>query len=58
MYRSDGKTSFLCFSIAFGIILSISRGARRKVEKETNEKAPILQTNDEVKQSLDDLDMI
>ena len=55
---SDGKTSFLCFSIAFGIILSISRGARRKVEKETNEKAPILQTNDEVKQSLDDLDMI
>lgn len=55
---SDGKTSFLCFSIAFGIILSISRGAKRKVEKETAEKAPILSTHDEVKESLDDLDMI
>ncbi len=55
---SDGKTSFLCFSIAFGIILSISRGAKRKVEKETAQKAPILQTGDELKESLNDLDLI
>ncbi|MBR1871612.1 MAG: FtsW/RodA/SpoVE family cell cycle protein [Bacteroidales bacterium] len=55
---SDGKTSFLCFSIAFGIILSISRGAKRRVEKETEEKAPIIETDDEVRESLNDLDLI
>ena len=55
---SDGKTSFLCFSIAFGIILSISRGARRKVEQETRETAPILAAEDEVRESLNDLDQI
>ena len=55
---SDGKTSFLCFSIAFGIILSISRGARRKVEQETRDTAPILAAEDEVRESLNDLDQI
>ena len=55
---SFSKATFKPFSIAFGIILSISRGAKRKVEKETAQKAPILQTGDELKESLNDLDLI
>ncbi len=55
---SDGRTSFRCVSIAFGIILSISRGAKRKIEKETSEKAPILETEDDVRDRMNELDQI
>ncbi len=36
---SHGKSSFLAFSIAFGILLSISKVAKKKMEKLAREKA-------------------
>lgn len=53
---SHGTSSFLMFSAAFGIILSISRMAKRKIEKETMQARPIIETTDEIKESLNDLD--
>lgn len=54
---SYGKSSFLCFCIAFGIILSISRIAERKIQKETNEQTPLVVfEDDDVRGSLNDLD--
>ena len=55
---SHGKSAFLAFSIAFGIILAISRMAKTNIDKETRQAKPILEATDEVKASLDDLDMI
>lgn len=34
---SHGNSAFLCFSLAFGVILSFSRIAARRIEKETEE---------------------
>jgi len=48
---SHGNSSFLAFSIAFGIILSISRMAKKKMEKMANEVAPIVE-KDDIKDSL------
>lgn len=54
---SYGKTSFLCFSIAFGIILSISKTAEKKIQKETNEETPLIVfEGDNVREGLNDLD--
>lgn len=55
---SHGKTSFLVFCIAFGIILSISRMASRKIEKETREAEPLMERKPEVQASLEDLDAL
>ena len=53
---SHGATSFVAFSIAFGIMLSISRIARKSIEKETSSAEPIINSKPEVESSLDDLD--
>ena len=39
---SHGNTSFLMFCIAFGIILSISKMAKRKIERETAKADPLV----------------
>ena len=55
---SHGNSSFLCFCIAFGVILSISRMAKKEIARETaNEmKNAPFGTGDETSDSLNDLD--
>ncbi|MBQ0096265.1 MAG: FtsW/RodA/SpoVE family cell cycle protein [Bacteroidales bacterium] len=54
---SHGRCSFLCFSIAFGVILSISKMAYVKIKKERKEEEE-LRKLDEVSVSMDILDNI
>ena len=54
---SHGKTSFLVFCIAFGIILSISRMASKRIERETRNAEPLIEPHqDPVRNDLDELD--
>lgn len=53
---SHGNSAFLCFSLAFGIILSFSRIAARRIEKETRDAAPLVEMHESVKDGLDALD--
>ena len=55
---SHGNSAFLCFSIAFGIILSFSRIASRRIDKETRMAEPLVEMHEAtaVKDRLDDLD--
>lgn len=53
---SHGTSAFLCFCIAFGVILSISRIAAKRIEKETRNADPLVEMHDSVKADLDDLD--
>lgn len=55
---SHGNSAFLCFSIAFGIILSFSRIAARRIDKETRMAAPLVEMHEStaVQERLDDLD--
>ena len=53
---SHGASAFLCFSLAFGIILSISRISNRKIESETKKASPLIDLHDNVEASLADLD--
>ena len=48
------------FSLAFGIILSISKMARRKIAREAERAAPLVEhdLNDEIESRLDDLDVL
>lgn len=39
---SHGNSAFLCFSLAFGVILSISRIATRRIERETLDADPLV----------------
>jgi len=55
---SHGNSSFLAFSAAFGIILSISRMAKKKIEKEMAHMDPIVEESDDIKAGLDDLEQI
>lgn len=43
---SHGNSAFLCFSIAFGIILSFSRIATRRIERETRDAAPLVEMHE------------
>lgn len=55
---SHGNSSFLCFSVAFGVILSISRMAKKKIAKETADEmknAPF-STGDERSDTINDLE--
>ena len=52
---SHGASAFLCFCIAFGIILSISRYASRRIKREQQQEAPLVE-REEIKQDLDILD--
>ena len=59
---SHGNSSFLMFSLAFGIILSISRMARRKIAREAARAVPLNPQDeprrDELQSRLDDLDIL
>lgn len=57
---SHGNSSFLMFSLAFGIILSISKMAKRKIDRETSAAAPLVDRTikDDVSSGLDDLDLM
>ena len=55
---SHGNSSFLAFSLVFGVLLSVSKMAQKKIEQETAAAAPIFVTEDEVKDGLDDLDQL
>lgn len=46
---SHGNSAFLCFSLAFGVILSISKLAARRIDKETMAAAPISEIREEIK---------
>ena len=53
---SHGNSAFLCFSLAFGIILSFSRIAQRRIEKEQRDAQPLLELKENVQAGLEDLD--
>jgi cell division protein FtsW len=53
---SHGNSAFLCFSLAFGIILSFSRIAQRRIEREQREAQPLIELKENVRAGLDDLD--
>ena len=53
---SHGNSALLCFSLAFGIILSFSRIAQRRIEKEQRDAQPLLELRENVQAGLDDLD--
>ncbi|MCR5560672.1 MAG: FtsW/RodA/SpoVE family cell cycle protein [Bacteroidales bacterium] len=52
---SHGTSAFLCFCVAFGIILSVSRYASRKIRREQLQSAPLVE-REEIKEDLDALD--
>jgi len=47
---SHGNSAFLCFCLAFGIILSFSRVATLRIRRETEQAAPILDTHPEIEE--------
>ena len=53
---SHGNSAFLCFSMAFGIILSFCRFAQRRIEKEQRDAAPLMELKENVQAGLEDLD--
>ena len=53
---SHGTSAFLCFCIAFGIILSFSRIASRNIKRETRNEDPLMETHDSVRDGLAELD--
>ena len=56
---SHGSSAFLMFSVAFGIILSISRMAREKIRQEEEAAQPIYEKEeDEIQASLEDIESI
>ena len=55
---SHGASSFVAFSIAFGIILCISKMVKKKVDREVAQMKPILEVRDDVRDGLDDLDRL
>lgn len=52
---SHGSSAFLCFSFAFGIILSISRIAKKKMDREQKAAEPLVETH-YVQEGLGDLE--
>lgn len=56
---SHGRTSFLAFSLAFGVILSISRMAEKRIEEETKREESLLTLpDDELRNRMNALDDI
>lgn len=53
---SHGNSAFLCFSLAFGVILSISRIAAKNIEKETLAAVPLTETHERIQDDLNTLD--
>lgn len=55
---SHGASSFLCFCGAFGVILSISRMAHTQMLKDSSKADPLVEKDDEVQSSLNDLESL
>lgn len=55
---SHGKTSFLCFCGAFGIIISISRMAEKRLAEEMKNEESLLDMNDNVRAGMNELDAL
>lgn len=56
---SHGSSAFLMFSIAFGVILSISRMTREKIREEEEAAEPIYErSSDEIQATLDDIERL
>lgn len=58
---SHGNTSFICFCLAFGIILSISKLANDKIEEEQEKADPLVsaaEDNDPVQSGLKELEQL
>ena len=53
---SYGSSSFIVFCIAFGVILSISREASKKIDRETRKAEPLTITHEGIQGELDALD--
>ena len=53
---SNGTGAMLCFSVAFGVILSISRKAEKGVSRELKNAEPIAVQKEAVEASLDELE--
>jgi cell division protein FtsW len=53
---SYGSSSFIVFCIAFGVILSISREASKKIDRETRNAEPLKITHEGIQTELDTLD--
>ena len=53
---SYGSSSFIVFCIAFGVILSISREASKKIDRETRKAEPLKITHEGIQGELDILD--
>ena len=53
---SHGNSAFLCFSLAFGIILSFSRIAQRRIEKEQRDAQPLIELQENVQAGLEELE--
>ena len=53
---SHGNSAFLCFALAFGLILSISRIANRKIEYEQKKEGPIINMREDIQEDLNNLD--
>ena len=55
---SHGKGAFLSFCVAFGIILSISRMANKKIREEEAEAKPLIEKADDIQASMDVLESL
>lgn len=55
---SHGNTSFICFSIAFGILLSISRMTKKKMDRAAKNAPPLIVSDDDIRNGLNDLDVL
>ena len=53
---SHGNGAFLSFCVAFGIILSISRMANKKIREKEEEAKPLYEKHDDIQASLDVLE--
>jgi cell division protein FtsW len=55
---SHGNGAFLSFCVAFGIILSISRMANKKIREEEEEAKPIYEKEDDIQANMDVLEQL
>ena len=53
---SHGNGAFLSFCVAFGIILSISRMANKKIREKEEEAKPLYEKEDDIQASMDVLE--
>lgn len=55
---SHGNGAFLSFCVAFGIILSISRMANKKIREKEEEARPLYEKEDDIQANMDVLDQL